>query len=75
MNVIAPGSAREPPPVREVDVADVRYPSSYWVRRFIRFHERRHPKDMGDADVSAFLSALVVDGELPRRRRIRRWRR
>ena len=33
----------------------------YWIRRFIRFHDRRHPKDMGEDEVSAFLSALVVE--------------
>jgi integron integrase len=33
-----------------------------WVRRFIEFHGRRHPRDLGDAEVSAFLSALAVDG-------------
>ena len=34
----------------------------YWTLRFIRFHGRRHPKDMGEREVSAFLSALVVEG-------------
>lgn len=32
-----------------------------WTLRFIRFHGRRHPKDMGEDEVSAFLSSLVVD--------------
>jgi integron integrase len=34
----------------------------HWIRRFIRFHGRRHPKDLHEADVVAFLSALAVDG-------------
>jgi integron integrase len=34
----------------------------YWTLRFIRFHGRRHPKDMGEREVSTFLSTLVVDG-------------
>ena len=34
----------------------------YWIRRFIHFHDRRHPKDMGEREVSEFLSALVADG-------------
>ncbi len=34
----------------------------YWIRRFIRFQRRRHPKDMGEPEVSAFLSALAVEG-------------
>jgi integron integrase len=33
----------------------------YWVRRFIGFHHRRHPRELHEQEVSAFLSALVVD--------------
>jgi len=32
----------------------------HWIRRFIRFHGRRHPKDMGESEVREFLSALAV---------------
>jgi site-specific recombinase XerD len=32
----------------------------HWVLRFIRFHQKRHPKDMGALEVDAFLSHLVV---------------
>jgi len=31
-----------------------------WIRRFIRFHSRRHPREMGAPEVTAFLSALAV---------------
>ena len=31
-----------------------------WVRRFIRFNGRRHPRELGAADVTAFLSSLAV---------------
>lgn len=31
-----------------------------WVRRFILFHGKRHPKDMGAPEVVAFLSDLAV---------------
>jgi site-specific recombinase XerD len=31
----------------------------YWVRWFIRWHGVRHPKDMGDKEVEAFLSMLA----------------
>lgn len=31
-----------------------------WVRRFILFHNKRHPKDMGPEDVAKFLSHLAV---------------
>jgi integron integrase len=32
-----------------------------WIRRFIRFHGRRHPNEMGEPEVSAFLSSLAVE--------------
>ena len=32
-----------------------------WVRRFILFHGKRHPLDLGATDVSAFLTHLAVD--------------
>jgi len=32
-----------------------------WVRRFIRFHGLRHPKEMGAAEVEAFLSHLATE--------------
>jgi integron integrase len=31
-----------------------------WARRFIRFHGRRDPRDMGAAEVAAFLSSLAT---------------
>ena len=31
----------------------------HWVRRFIHFHKMRHPKDMGEPDVTAFLNHLA----------------
>jgi len=32
----------------------------YWVRRFVLFHNKRHPLEMGAPDVSTFLSHLAV---------------
>lgn len=32
----------------------------YWVRRFIFFHKVRHPAEMGEAEINAFLSHLAV---------------
>jgi integron integrase len=32
----------------------------FWIRRFILFHGKRHPVEMAEAEVSAFLSALAV---------------
>jgi len=33
----------------------------HWIRRFIRFHGRRHPKEMAEEEVRAFLSSLAVE--------------
>jgi integron integrase len=35
-----------------------------WIERFIRFHELRHPRDMGEAEVSSFLTFLARDGNV-----------
>src|SRR5690606_30922972 len=35
-----------------------------WVRRFIRFHQYRHPVDMGATELEAFLSDLAVRGNV-----------
>jgi integron integrase len=32
-----------------------------WVRRFILFHEKRHPAEMGKLEIEAFLSYLAVE--------------
>ena len=32
-----------------------------WIKRFIFFHGKRHPKDMGAPEIEAFLSALATD--------------
>ena len=31
-----------------------------WIRQFILFHNKRHPKDMGKLEMEDFLSGLVV---------------
>jgi len=36
----------------------------YWIRRFIVFHGRRHPRELGEVDVQRFLVALTVEQEL-----------
>jgi len=35
-----------------------------WVRRFILFHGKRHPKDMGGPEIEAFLTHLAVEGHV-----------
>jgi len=36
----------------------------HWVRRFIQFHGKRHPRDMGKAEIEAFLTALATRGKV-----------
>ena len=36
----------------------------YWIRYFIRFHQLRHPLELGGADVNAFLSWLAVERQV-----------
>jgi integron integrase len=35
-----------------------------WVRRFILFHDKRHPLEMGAADINRFLTHLAVEGHV-----------
>jgi integron integrase len=35
-----------------------------WARRFILFHGKRHPADLGASHVTAFLTHLAVDGDV-----------
>jgi integron integrase len=35
-----------------------------WIRRFILFHNRRHPMEMGGPEVEAFLSHLATDRDV-----------
>ena len=33
-----------------------------WVKRFIEFHGRQHPRDLAEPEIGAFLSSLALDG-------------
>jgi hypothetical protein len=35
-----------------------------WIRRYILFHGKRHPAEMGAQEVTRFLSSLAVDGRV-----------
>ena len=35
-----------------------------WVRRFVLFHHKRHPSEMGVPEVNAFLTHLAVEGHV-----------
>ena len=32
----------------------------HWIKRFILFHNKRHPNEMGETEITAFLSHLAV---------------
>ena len=36
----------------------------HWVKRFIFFHDKKHPKEMGKPEVEAFLSFLANEGHV-----------
>jgi integron integrase len=44
----------------------IRTEDSYvsWIRRFILFHRKRHPLEMGEAEISQFLTDLAVRGRV-----------
>jgi site-specific recombinase XerD len=60
------------PPVRLLDKVrqrirlkgySIRTERSYsqWIKRFILFHNKRHPRDMGKVEIEAFLSDLAIN--------------
>lgn len=66
------GDQSAPPPPRLLDVLrhairvrhySIRTEEAYvdWARRFVRFHGRRHPRELGAPEVAAFLTHLAVD--------------
>ena len=36
----------------------------HWIRRFIFFHGKRHPREMGGPEVEAFLSHVAMEGRV-----------
>jgi hypothetical protein len=32
-----------------------------WIKRYILFHKKRHPTEMGEAEVQAFITYLAVE--------------
>ena len=35
-----------------------------WIKRFILYHDKRHPRDMGEPEVSGFLTHLATVGKV-----------
>jgi integron integrase len=36
----------------------------HWIKRFIFFHNKRHPMEMAEAEIGQFLSSLAMDGHV-----------
>jgi len=36
----------------------------HWIKRFIFFHQKRHPESMGAEEVKSFLTSLAVQGNV-----------
>jgi integron integrase len=36
----------------------------HWIKRYIFFHNKRHPAEMGEAEIARFLSSLASDGHV-----------
>jgi Phage integrase, N-terminal SAM-like domain len=36
----------------------------HWIKRFIFFHNKRHPIEMGEAEIGQFRSSLATDGRV-----------
>jgi site-specific recombinase XerD len=35
-----------------------------WIRRFILFHHKKHPKEMAESEIRQFISHLAVDAKI-----------
>ncbi|HEY2465051.1 MAG TPA: integron integrase [Steroidobacteraceae bacterium] len=36
----------------------------HWIRRYVKFHKRKHPREMGAAEIESFLSHLAVESHV-----------
>jgi integron integrase len=37
---------------------------THWIRRFVVFHGKRHPDELGNREISLFLASLATDGQV-----------
>ena len=44
----------------------------HWIKRFIFFHNKRHPIEMGEAEIGQFFQVWQPTGESAHRRKIKR---
>jgi integron integrase len=68
----APGTTRPPKLLEQVSAKmrmlhySKRTESAYvdWIKRYIFFHNKRHPREMGAPEIEAFLTYLAVEGNV-----------
>jgi hypothetical protein len=36
----------------------------YWIRRYLGFHQLKHPRELGPQEVTAFLTSLAVNNKV-----------
>src|SRR2546428_7535810 len=58
-----PDRARAPPAARHYS-RRTEGAFAAWIRRYIVFHDKRHPTDMGAPEITRFLSSLAVEGNV-----------
>jgi integron integrase len=72
-NITPQTSSRQPPKLLDQVRAKIRLKhysirteQAYvdWIRRFVLFHDKRHPAEMGATEVEAFLTHLAVRGKV-----------
>jgi Phage integrase, N-terminal SAM-like domain len=44
-----------------------------WIRRYVKFHQQRHPRAMGAAEIESFLTHLAVDSQVGANRDSQGW--
>ena len=45
----------------------------HWVKRYMLFHDKRHPREMAEAEIEAFLTHLAVERHGRARRSCQGW--
>src|SRR5207247_3629121 len=47
-----------------ISASELKKRTRNWIRRFILFHGKRHPRDMAEAEVTEFLTHLAGEGKV-----------
>jgi hypothetical protein len=72
VSLVAAQAPRKPKPLDQVRDTirlkhySIRTEQAYtdWIRRFILFHQKRHRRELAEAEVAAFLTHIARDGDV-----------